>query len=99
MSNVYLKRRKKTFIVEKIVFLMSVVTSLGSLIHNLPQTQRREVRDLEKVSIKICKQKCSLLFNSTCLNENLLPRYSDIKLHDKAARKEAFTLKYRRKLV
>ena len=77
---------------------MSVV-SLGSLIFNLPVERRKSVRELEKISTKIVKAKCSLLFNSTCLKENILPNYSNIKLHNRAARKEPFTLKYRRRLV
>ena len=79
-------------------FVMSVV-SLGSLIFNLPSERRKSVRELEKVSAKLIKQKCSLLFNSTCLKEDILPTYSNIKLHSQAARKEPFTLKYRRNLV
>ena len=73
--------------------------SLGSLIYQLPVEQRKSVRELEKVSGKLTKLKCSLLFNSTCLREDILPNYSNIKLHDQAARREPFTLKYRRRLV
>ena len=78
-------------------FAMSV--NLGSLIFNLQPECRKSVRDLEKVSVKLIKQKCSLLFNSTCLKEDILPTYTNIKLHKQAARKEPFTLKYRRNLV
>ncbi len=39
---------------------MSVVT-LGSLLFDLPAERRKPVRELEKVSIKIIKAKCSLL--------------------------------------
>ena len=76
-----------------------MAVSLGSLIFNLPPERRKSVRELEKVSVKLIKQKCSLLFNSTCLKEDVLPTYSNIKLHKEAARKEPFTLKYRRRLV
>ena len=79
-------------------FAMSVV-SLGSLIFNLPPERRKSVRELEKVSVKLIKERCSLLFNSTCLKEDILPTYSNIKLHKPAARKEPFTLKFRRRLV
>ena len=58
-------------------FAMSVV-SLGSLIFNLAPERRKSVRELEKVSIKLIKQKCSLLFNSTCLKEDILPTYTKI---------------------
>ena len=73
--------------------------NLGSLIFDLPPERRKSVRALEKVSTKLIKQKCSLLFNSVCLKEDILPTYSNIKLHNQAARKEPFTLKYRRRLV
>ena len=55
---------------------MSVV-SLGSLLYNLPVDRRKSVRDLEKLSTKISKLQCSLLFNNTCLREGILPTYSN----------------------
>ena len=61
--------------------LMSVVNNLGSLIHNLAPEVRKNVRDLEKVSIKLCKTKCSKLFNSTCLKENILPKFTNIYIY------------------
>ena len=90
------KRRNPVLL---LLFTMSVVSNLGSLIHPLPPEVRKQVRDLEKVSIRQCKSDCSLLFNSVCVKENLLPNYSNIRLHDEAARKEPFTLKYRLRLV
>ena len=39
------------------------------------------------------------MFCSTCLKEDILPKYTNIRLHDRAARNERFTLKYRRCLV
>jgi len=77
---------------------MSMVT-LGSLIHPLPPEQKKAIRDLEKVSMKLCKSECSVLFNSLCVKEKLLPNYSNINLHDEAAKREPFTLKYRQRLV
>ena len=60
-------------------FAMSV--NLGSLIFNLQPECRKSVRDLEKVSVKLIKQKCSLLFNSTCLKEDILPTYTNIYIY------------------
>ena len=57
--------------------IMSMVT-LGSLIHPLPPEQKKAIRDLEKVSMKLCKSECSVLFNSLCVKEKLLPNYSNI---------------------
>ena len=51
-------------------FAMSVV-SLGSLLFNLSIDRRKSVRDLEKLSTKLSKLQCSLLFNNTCLREGL----------------------------
>ena len=79
-----LKRRNKTMQKDKLLvlfgFTMSVV-SLGSLLYNLPVEQRKSVRELEKVSTKVIKSKCSLLFNSTCLKEDILPSYSNIYIY------------------
>ena len=70
----YAKRRYYSLL---LLLTMSVVQSLGSLIHPLPSEQRKEVRDLEKVTLRRCKTECSLLFNSTCVNEKLVPNYTN----------------------
>ena len=43
---------------------MSVVTDLGSLLHALSPELKNEVRELEKVSLKLCKTECRELFKS-----------------------------------
>ena len=97
MKNVCSKRRNTLVL----LFLLGSMASqcLGTLLYPLPAEQKREVRELEKVSIKLAKSDCSALFNGVCLSENLLPNYSNINLHDDAAKREPFTLKYRRQLV
>ena len=49
---------------------------LGPWIPNWDPCSTRNVRSLEKVSQRLCKTKCSLLFNSFCVNESLLPNYT-----------------------
>ena len=39
--------------------------------------QKKEVRELERCAQKLAKSGCSLLFNGACLNENVLPNYSN----------------------
>ena len=42
----------------------------------LPNYIRTKLRKLENVKTKIIKSKWSLVFNDTCLNENILPNYT-----------------------
>ena len=72
---------------------------LGELIFHLPADTKKRVRYLEKCYFKLCKQKSSMLFNQTCIKENILPIYTNIKLHDEAAKNEPFTLEFRRRLI
>ena len=64
MDKSYSKRRTNPIFFLILILIMSVAIDLGTLIHNLPPEQKREVRDLEKVSIRRCKTECSLLFNT-----------------------------------
>ena len=52
---------------------------LGEMLYPLPADIKTLVRRLERSSFKLCKQKCKKLFNNTCLNENLLPKYTKKK--------------------
>ena len=54
----------------------SMRLSPGLLVHPLPETQRKEVRELEKADRKIAKSEWRLLFNGVCLSENLPPYYA-----------------------
>ena len=41
----------------------------------------------------------AILFNKTCLNENILPIFTNINPHEPAARNELITIEYRKQLV
>ena len=61
------------------------------------QETRKRIRELEKLYKQLSKSKNAVAFNKTCLNENILPKYSNIRTHGLAARGERFTLDYRKK--
>ena len=52
--------------------------SLGDLIHNLPELHKKTIRRKEKLSKKNVKAKYAIVFNQTCLQENILPAYTNI---------------------
>ena len=73
--------------------------NIGSLLHNLPNDWKSKVNKLIKTHKKLAQCDNAITFNGLCLKEDLLPAFTNIKVHDPAARKEAFTKEYRRKLV
>ena len=60
-----------------VLLLVIMSVEMGSLLHSLPVERRKSVRQLEKVSLKSIKLKCSLFFNRTCLREDILPIYTN----------------------
>ena len=60
---------------------------------------KKKFRQLETLSIKIVEVQSHQLFNKCCLTNNLLPTYTNINLHDEAARTEEFTLEFRKQLI
>ena len=79
MEKVISKRRNP--LVLYFVLLGSMAQCLGTLIFPLPAELKREVRELEKVSLKLAKSECSVLFNGVCLSENILPKYIYIYIY------------------
>ena len=73
--------------------------NLGELIFFLPLDIKPIVRAYEKSLSKLVKARYSRVHNEVCLRENLYPSYSNIRLHDKDAEKEAFTLTFRQQLI
>ena len=67
------------------------------LIHS---SENKELyRKLEKVRSKIINLKWSVIFNDTCLNENLWPKYTKIRNHDPALSNTDLNLNYRRSIM
>ena len=56
-------------------------------------------RKVEGLTTRITKLKSHLSFNETCLINKLLPTYTNVRIHDGAARREEFVLKFRQELI
>ena len=50
--------------------------SMGNIIYQLDPDSKKITRRLEKIQIQKMKKEYSVLFNSTCLKNNLLPKYT-----------------------
>ena len=72
---------------------------LGRLVFNLPLEYKTSIRKLEKTIKKIVDTESALVFNQTCLKENILPKYTNINTHDPAARADHITVEYRKQLI
>lgn len=73
--------------------------SIGNLIYNLPPEIKKKIRCLEKLNIKIINTKYALVFNKTCKKEDIMPIYTNIRLHDPGARNDIITVRYRKQLI
>jgi hypothetical protein len=51
------------------------------------------------VFLKILHKSMDLQFNRNCIQHNLLPIYTNIKVHDETAREEKLVLNFRKKLI
>ena len=59
-----------------IVDLLSIYMNYFEKLFKLPNYIRKQIRKLENIKTKIRKSKWSLVFNDTCLKENILPNYT-----------------------
>ena len=73
--------------------------NLGELIHDLDDPTKQICRKFERCLLKLTKTKLNVVFNETCMQENILPKYTNINLHDEAAEHEEITNEFRMKLV
>ena len=58
------------------------MSNLGELIYALPKEVKLEIRRLEKCFLKLQRKELSCAFNRTCLNEDILPKYTHIYIYD-----------------
>ena len=54
---------------------------IGQLIFHLPAEKKQKIRKIEKINKKIASVKSSLVFNRTCIKENLLPKYTNMYIY------------------
>ena len=70
-----------------------------SIFNFQPSEIKQPFRKIETKSKQLITNNLHQEFNKICLNENLLPIYTNFKLHDAAAREEDFVIGCRRQLI
>ena len=73
--------------------------NIGNLLFQLPTNERNLVRKLEKQLYKLNAAETAVTFNTTCINEGLLPKYTNLRLHDPTAAEDRHTRTFRRRLA
>ena len=73
--------------------------TLAELIYDLHDSEKKTIRRKERLQRKLIKAEHAVTFNKICINEKLLPSYTDIKQGDKTVLYEQFTTEYRLKRV
>lgn len=72
---------------------------LNEVLSNYSAENKILIRNIENVRKKINNCEHAVMFNSTCIQENLLPSYTNIRLHDQAVQQRCFTKEFRVQLV
>ena len=55
--------------------------NFGNLLYIQPDNVKRNIRNIETTENKLANAKIAVIFSNTCLNENLLPRFSNICIY------------------
>ena len=76
-----------------------IIMNFGSMLSKHTPDGKRTVRDIESVSRKIINAEAAVTFNNECIKNNLLPKYTDIRLSNEAVRRSKITLEFRKTLV
>ena len=75
------------------------MTVLGQLLSQLNIQTTQLVRSIEKLQKKLINARNAVIFNETCIENGLFPKYTNLRLHDPAIQERQFTLHFRRSLV
>lgn len=55
--------------------------NFGSVLFNHNEDNKKIIRNIESLNKKIINAKLSVLFNKTCISNNLLPSYTNIYIY------------------
>ena len=73
---------------------------MSKIILNISDVKTKNIfRNSERIYGKLIRMRYHLRFNEACLQHNLLPIYTNIKLHDEAAKPQQFVTEFRRNLI
>ena len=78
---------------------MNNTKKIADLIQKVDANIKRKFRLLERTKSNIIKKEWSIKYNEICIKENLLPKYTKLRLHDPAARTTNTTINYRKYLI
>ena len=73
--------------------------NFGNILYNHTEENKKIVRNIENLNKKTTNAKLSVLFNQTCISNNLLPSYTNIHLNKEAVKRKKFTIECREHLV
>ena len=82
-----------------VAIVCCVLMNFGTALHELSAEGKRTVRKIENTSRKITNAKAAVVFNEQCISNNLLPKFTNIRLNNEAVQRRQFTLDFRRNLV
>ena len=63
------------------LIILFLTMSFGDIIFQHSSDNKKIVRNIERLNKKITNAKLSVLFNQTCISNNLLPSYTNIYIY------------------
>ena len=72
---------------------------IGILLNQLPPHVKNLTRKLERTEKKLVNCSTGVSFLKICIQENLLPKFTDIKSYDPASKQRDFTQNYRQEVL
>ena len=73
--------------------------NIKDVLPRLSNEEKKVVRLIENTKNKITNAHFAVIFNQTCITENLLPHFTNIRLYDRAVQRSEVTFEFRRKLI
>ena len=58
--------------------ILIIFMTIGDLIHDLPKPNKDLIRSIEQTRKKLVKCAYALAYNKTCINEDILPKWTNI---------------------
>ena len=77
-----------------LIFLVMI-----SIFSRASEEEKRRIRSLETKGKTLIRTKAAVIFNEICIDNNMLPKFTNVRLYNEAAQREPFTNDFRRNLV
>ena len=82
-----------------VILNVFLIVNMNFIFSRVSIQEKQAIRKIESIGKDLIKTNAAVTFNQICIDNNLLPKFTNVRLYNEAVQQEPFTGEFRRNLV